>query len=306
MKGNSELETQLGKVSDLAVFERLSERTFRWQSALAAVQHPATLLLLTVSIVSIIYLLLVSPILGGGLWATVLIVVSGIVAATSYLLRYTKEYAKRARELMDLLERERGRLEQAELRRLSETLQVGFFTIASSEGLKALGELASEYEQLQPAFARRAEGDPLSLSLIPALATETYRRGLSLLLDAKGIMETAHTPDKERIESEIAELEKEVEDLKGRRRQAERLKIREGTLASHRQRLDMLGHLQLKVDQLLYEAHRCEASLHRTRIELASIRAGNSETTTQSVIETLQKTIRQMKEVQDEITRLGY
>ncbi len=88
--------------------------------------------------------------------------------------------------------------------------------------------------------------------------------------------------------------------------QAERLRIKEDTLASHRQRLGILEQLQLSVDQLLFQAGRCEASLHRTRIELAAIRIGSSETSVDSVTEALRRTIQQAKEVQDELRRLGY
>ena len=82
--------------------------------------------------------------------------------------------------------------------------------------------------------------------------------------------------------------------------------IREDTLASHRQRLAMLDQLQLRAEQLLHLAGRCEASLHLTRIELAAIRAGSSENSIDSAVEALQETVRRAKEVQEELHRLGY
>ena len=144
------------------------------------------------------------------------------------------------------------------------------------------------------------------MSHLPALVEETYRRGLSVLEDALELMRAASTPGGERLEGEIAALEREIEKAKADEGQAERLKIKEATLASHRERLDMLDRLQLRVDQLLYQAHRCEASLHHTRVELAAIRTGGSEASVDSVVEALRGTIHQAKEVQEELRRLGY
>ena len=288
----------------------LSEGAIKRQICADAVQHPATLLPMAVSVMAVIYLLVLSPVFGGGIWASVLMVVSGAVAAAAfiwrYVFRYTEEYARRVQELLELLDRDREHSEQAGVRRLHEALQTGFASIGSAEGLKALSELAGEHEQLQPALRRQDDMDPLAMSHIPGLAGEAYRRGLSVLSDALELMEVAATPMGERLEKEIAELEKEAEVSKGGENQAGWLRIREERLASHRQRLDMLGQLQLRIGQLLLQAERCEASLHRTRIEVAAIRTGRSETSVGSVIQVLQGTIAQVKEVQEELKRLGY
>ena len=119
-------------------------------------------------------------------------------------------------------------------------------------------------------------------------------------------MRAVHTPGRERLERELANMEGDIETLKLDESQAERLRLKEDTLASHRQRLDMLDQLQLRLERFLYQAGRCEASLHRTRIELAAIRTGSSEATIDSVTEALRRTIHQVKEVQDELRRLGY
>lgn len=283
----------------------LPEAQIRRKTASEAVQHPATLLPLAVCVMSAIYLLLLSPIFGGALWAIVLTAISGIAATASYLYRYTKEYPRNAREMMDRDEQERIRLERAELKQFCVRLQVGFFSIASADGVKALAELTSAYEQLQPALAQRRATDPLSASLIPALAGETYRRGLDVLSDALELMEAVHAPGGESLEKEIARLETELHTPKSGEIEAERLRLVEETLASCKERLDMLNRLQLYIDQLLYQARRCEASLHSTRIELASVRAGGSKTSVDSVVDALQRTIHQVKEVRDELERLG-
>ena len=310
MKGTHEPDPKLRKCSGLAAVESLSEPAIRRQLLGDAVQHPATLLPLTAAVLSVLYLTLVSPIVGGGLWAMVLIAVSGILAAVGfvwrYVLRYTEEYGKRARGLMDLLQEERARLEQAEVEQRREALQAGFSGIGSAEGLKVLTELVVQYEELRPTLRRQRDTDPLSMSYVPSLAGETYRQGLSVLSDALELTRAVHVPDRERLERELAEMEREVATLKLEESQAGRIRLKEATLASHRQRLDMLDQLQLRLEELLYQAGRCEASLDRTRIELAAIRTGSSEATVDSVTEALRRTINQVKEVQDELRRLRY
>ncbi len=112
--------------------------------------------------------------------------------------------------------------------------------------------------------------------------------------------------NKEGLEGEIVQIQKEIEILSKDDRQQIRVKIREETVASHQERLEMIDQQQYRVDELLFQCDRCEASLSRTRIELASLQAGSSETSVSAVTETLQRTIAQAKEVQDELRRLGF
>jgi hypothetical protein len=283
------------KFSQRSAIGSLSGPAIRRQLISDAIQHPTTLLPLAASTISVIYLALLSSVLGGAPWAVASLAVSGSVAIASfvrrYLSRHTEEYARR--------------LEQGEVRRLRKVLEVGFSKINSAEGMKALRGLVGEHELLKPALVRRDGIALLSTSLIPSLSEETYRRGLSVLSDGLELMNAARSPGRERLKEEIAELEREVEALRGDKSQAERLRIKEGTLASQRERLEMIDGLGLRVDQLLYQAHRCEASLHRARIELAAIGAGSTETSVDSVIEALKSTIHQAKKVQEDLKRLG-
>ena len=63
-------------------------------------------------------------------------------------------------------------------------------------------------------------------------------------------------------------------------------------------------HQQL--NQLVSQAVRCQSTLNTTRLELAAIRAGGSETSVDSVIAALEGTIQRAKEVQEELKRIGY
>ena len=167
MKGNSDPEEKLSRRPSPLTTESLSEPAIKRQLLSDAVQHPATLLPLATFVMSVLYLVLVSPILGGAPWAMVLLAVSGILAAAGfvwrYVIRYTEEYGKRARELMGLLDEERAQLEQAEMRQLRDALQGESSSIGSNEGLKALTELVGEYEELQPTLGRQRDTDTLSV-----------------------------------------------------------------------------------------------------------------------------------------------
>jgi hypothetical protein len=310
MKGNFEPVAKLSKRPGHRATGDLSESAIKWRLRSEAVQHPVTLLSLTVFIMAGIYTLLLSPVFGGGLWVIALLVVSGLVTVAAfmwrYVFRYTEEYAKQVQELMENIDREQESSEREEVMQLRDTLQARFSAIGSTEGLKTLGELGVEYEQLQTALIRQDDIGSLSMSHIPSLAGDAYHRGLSVLADALELMEAGSIPWRESLESEIAELENEVEASKQDEKQAELLKIKEGHLAFRRQRLNMLDQLQLRVEQLLFQAERCGVSLHRTRIEAVGIRIGSSETRVDSVIKALQETINHVKEVQEELKRIGY
>ena len=198
---------------------------------------------------------------------------------------------------------ERTRLD---LERSREALGRGFSRLNSDVGLKVLHDMASEYEQLRPVLDSRRETDPLSVAHIPALVEETYRQGLSVLEDALELTQSIHLPDVQRLEAEVVRLEREIQSLRGDETQGARVKMREETMASHKELLDMIKQQQLRVDELLHQSDRCQASLHWTRIELAALRADSSGTSVTAVTETLRRTIDQARGVQEEMKRLGF
>ena len=293
-----------------SVVVELSETAIKRWLLWDAVQHLASLLTLGAAVASAGYLLLLAPSLGGYFWVTILLILSVLIAVGSfiwhYVVRYGEQYEIRVQKLLEIQDRSRALLEQVEERRLHEALEKGFEAAVSARGIKALQELDEAYSQLQPVSERRRDTDPLAIVHIPALATEAYRRGLSVLADALELMHAVHEPSRDRLEAEIAQLERESDSTKADDSQTARTKMRRETLDSHRERLRMLDQLQLRLDQLLYQASRCEASLHSTRIDLAAIKTDGSETSVNSVIEALQETSRRAKEVQEELKRLGF
>ena len=194
----------------------------------------------------------------------------------------------------------------ADLKRLKRKLQTGFSRMDSGAGLKALRGLAHQYDHLRPLLVGRKSTDPLAVAYIPSLAEETYRQGLSVLAGALVLTEAMESSGKEGLQAEIIELEREIVSLSEDGTQATRVRLRQEALASHRERMEVISRQQLRVDQLLLQSGRCEASLERTRMELAALKAESSEGDVSAVTETLQRTIDQAREVQEELKKLGF
>ena len=189
------------------------------------------------------------------------------------------------------------RLDPGDVRKV---LESGFSKVNSDVGLKALQDLAYEYEHLLPVVGRMPDAS------IPELVDETYLLGLNLLGDALELTISIHAPDTEKIEAEVSRLKREIESMHGGRSQRAQREMREEAMASHRELLDMIKQQQLRVDELLHQCDRCQASLHRTRIELTALRADASGASVSAATETLTRTIQKAREVQAEIRGLGF
>ncbi|MBI2544812.1 MAG: hypothetical protein HYW16_06295, partial [Candidatus Rokubacteria bacterium] len=135
----------------------------RTKSKLEALQHPATMFPLSLSIISAVYLGMLSPLFGGWLLAAGVCAVSALAAVASYRFHYAKTCPRVDRELRDHEKEEESRSEEVELSQAQDVLRKGFLNIASEEGTMVLSDLVTEYEQLRPAIAERRPADPFSV-----------------------------------------------------------------------------------------------------------------------------------------------
>jgi hypothetical protein len=288
----------------------LSEETIRKQLRSEALQHPTTILPFALCILAIIYLVFYAEVLGGTLGAIALVICSTVVAIGSfswrYFFRYSETYERRVREIVEQQDRAQREKEQADTEHLLDVVQTGFSQIHFAEGLWALKGLVYEHEQLRHVLERKVDIGLLSTAHLSDLAEETYRQGLRVLADVLAIDQVILSSDKERLEEAIAALEREIRALEESDAEGSLAKIKRATMASHRERFDMIGRQELRVGKLLYQCDRCEASLHRTRIELAALKRESSEMSISAVTETLQATICQAREVQEELRKLGF
>jgi hypothetical protein len=222
----------------------------------------------------------------------------------SELVREAEEMVTRLTRQVE--SRRADRYVPAEVQQTRESLDTGFSRINSSDGLTALQRLVYEYAQLQPLLGRKRASDSIGLVHISASAGETYRLGLSLLHDGLELMRAVHPSERRRLESEVLKLEEKIEAVRTGRSDEERVKLMQETMSSHLERLDIMQKQLLRVEQLLHLSGRCEASLHRTRLELAALRAADSEMSVNDVTEGLRRTIDQAKEIQEELKKLGF
>ncbi len=194
--------------------------------------------------------------------------------------------------------------ELPDLERTRRELSEAFKALGFAEGATAADDLGVEYAQLQPVLARRRSTDSLVVAQVPGLATETYSQGLSVLRDVLELSRATSPAERERLEQEIAATEIELEQLKRDPAEAGRARIREDRLASNRELLAIMQQQRERIDQLLFQAERCEGSLRRTRLELAGMDATGAEDSVSSVVETLRLTLNHANAVQKEMQRL--
>ena len=273
-----------------------------------ALEHPATLTALTVAGFALIYLTVLGSELGQRGIAVIVFMLATATTLVSfgrrYLIGYHEDEARR-----EIAEFERTRAETLRMRDesfadLRRALGRGFSRIGSADGSRVLDGLTHEWDAVSALLQRSTDAASLvTSSLLPGLAEETYRSGLSTLSKALELLEVADGPERRRLEREVAAITERSEDPSGDARERERDEQRK---VSHEKRLAALDELHQHGRELLFEAERCEATLHQARIELTSMRAGSAQVSVDVVVQTLEENIRRVREVQDEMRRLGY
>lgn len=292
----------------------LADRQIRNAVLSDALQHPATEIPLALTCVAGIYLLLIEPVLGLGAIANYIAIglgsLSGLTAAGSFIWRYVlnfdRAYAEKSQFLREQQRRSSQQREQAGLAQLRTRLTEGFRETRLAEGHYVLRDLDYEFKELTAVMARHKETDPLTLSYLPALVDETYGQALSVLDDALELARATSSPHDQRLEAEIQDLESKIRGNGGKKNGEARIKLWQEKLDVSRRRLELIGKERLRLEGLLQQATKCEAALHETRIQVASLKADTWTVSVNTVLETLQKTIDQAKAVQEEMRKLGY
>ena len=205
MRGNGDSAGSSSGNAQVSLVESLSDPEIKKSMRSEATQHPITILPLTLCILMLIVYLVFPPFLEP-VWALILFIVFGLLAASTYFWRYTLHfnqlYEIKTRQVMTILAQESSQSEEGELTRLQETLQAGFASINTNEGLKAFSQLNEVYRRLKPVLESKSSTDSMAVAHIPTLAEETYRQGFSVLGDALGLMTAIHSPTNERLEKE--------------------------------------------------------------------------------------------------------
>ncbi len=296
-------------------FEIFSEQSLRKRLLSDALQHPFTII--PGFVAGLAALILMSRNLFHGssdalaTRATIVLLLGSAAVATVsfmrlYFVRYDQEYARQMREMSEAQDRERRAAEKRELQRKRETLRIGFSAIGSTEGQSALARLEGEFRQLESLLSRMTRADRLFVAQIPALAGETYRQGLGLLANVLELLLAIQLSSKQTLAAEADKLVGQIATLKADGSQVKRVRIREAALASRKEVLELICRQELDAEEFLYRSDLSVAVLQKTRMDLAILKVGGSEIGVVAVCESLQQTIDQAREIQEELRGLGY
>ena len=296
--------------AETASIELLSEAAIRKSLRSAALQHPATIIPSGLAALCVVYLAIFASGFIPPLLAIIVLLGSLLGAVASfgwiYSIRHDSEYAKLVQEILTRQGKENQENQQASTEQLREDLRTGLSAINSEAGLKALNNLDYEYEELNLVLNQQDNTASISVAHIPGLAEETYRQGLNVLAKGLQLARAVRVSNREKLENEVVELQKEIESLEKHGSHERRVNIRQEKVALRKDHIERLNQQQYRLDELLFQSDLCESTLATTRIELASLQAGSTETSVNAVTETLQRTIDQAKEVQAEMQKLGY
>jgi hypothetical protein len=293
------------------VTQPLSEREIRKQLLLDSLQDKRSLLPIALSLIALIYSLLYAPVLGGLLIGLGVAIAAGVVGSSVFIWRYVicyqQNYTLKSRELVVArFEAQNRYLADHPLVETHALLETGLSELKAVEGLNILHALDHEYRSLGPVLNDSKETDLLSISNLEVMLNETYFRGLSVLEDVFELERAIHATDETRLHSEIAELQRKAAESRADPVQQSRAGDIDERIASNQDRIHIVSQLRQRVEELLYQARRCEAALGKTRIELVAIKTDASESGVDAVIEALRKTIDRASEVQEELKQMGY
>ena len=173
-------------------------------------------------------------------------------------------------------------------------------------GLQSLQRLVFEYEQLKQLLQKRNAVDPLAVARLPALADETYEQGISVLEDALSLALALRGPGESELEHELSELRAQGAQRGDRATDAgetDRATVIERSISSLTDRIAAAGAHRERLDELISHAGHCEAALQRVCIELTEVKATGAAWRVDVVTERLLNTVRQAREVQEELER---
>lgn len=170
-------------------------------------------------------------------------------------------------------------------------------------GLQSLQRLVFEYEQLKQLLQQRNAVDPLAVARLPALADETYEQGISVLEDALSLALALRGPGESELEDELRELRAQAGRRAAGNDEADRTPAIERSISSLTDRIATARAHRERLDELISHAGHCEASLQRVCIELAEVKATGAAWRVDVVTERLLNTVRQAREVQEELER---
>lgn len=280
----------------------MSSRGIQREVLSDALQHPATLYPFGAAVLGAIYAGFFGPFLGGSGFGLVVAVGAGLGSAASFYLHYFVRGQEYAQTKVRALIARREATEHEELGHLEKSLADEVRLLNSPEARKALAGLTDEYARLQEELARESEAGLASSERIAVSARATYRQGLHVLADLLSLLRAAGPDEAKALEQEAAQLQQEVTALRGRGGSADRVRIKEETIASHHTRLEELAGRQLQVEELLQQVDACEAALQHARLQVPALKAEWTEEEAARAADSLLRTVESVRRVQERLS----
>lgn len=272
-----------------------------------ALQQPSTIVPTALTLLAAVYRATVSELIGGSTVAMVTLISSASIALIMYARNYVHGLRIEQSRAISEMENSTALADEASRRanitQIISTTRAGFVEIGFTRGVGALDGLTGVHHRLSALLVSDI-GFVSTLDEIRSVSAETYRLGLETLQKTLQLAITVESPDKQRLEKELAEIELKIDEMRDLGADESIIEFRSATAASHRERLSKIGEQELKIERLLYECNRCEASLHRTEIDVSALKAQNAEASVARVTESLQRSVLDAKEVQEELKRL--
>lgn len=156
---------------------------------------------------------------------------------------------------------------------LEKRLIDGFNYLEHTRGIKALNSIKEEHDSLQKLFIARELSDSIvNVDKIKSLTDSLYSQGLHLLSSAFESAQQLATTNIEQIESEISELETELQNCSETIRPivSERIEKNKKSLKSIKGYRD-------RVDELLCQSGLCKDSIREIRLELPELMSHKSQ-----------------------------
>jgi serine/threonine protein kinase len=270
-----------------------------------ALQRLSTLVPLVVGGLALIYAFVLAPELGMATPALLIAAVAFAVAIGAFVRSYRAGERARA----EIVERvARARAEALERAQLHEHVTAGFAALATDEsrnGLRIVSALRAEYDAMSRLVEREAARVPSNLAtLLPDLTADAYGHGMSALSDALELLQLAEGPEHRRLLGELHDVERRLagdayDDDRARARDEQRRDTRRQLVLRH-------AEGRARAGDLMFEAEQCTTALAEARVELASSGAGDQHADVDTVVRNLQTTIRNVRELQEELRQLGY
>jgi hypothetical protein len=259
-----------------------------------SLQHPSTLLPAAASILSGLYMAVITP--SPGAFAVTL--ASGTVALISTLFHYFVRGETIMRRELARHTRVRKESERKGAEELIETCR----SIGFEQGAQAIKELLAAYDRLIQFLSETFSPERRSSAeRFRVLGDEVLRQGLVLVHRSLDLYVAIRKLDYDKLQAEMVQWQRELDS--GMAPDSEVQEFLRGRLVSHRKRLELHTNHQKNLLANLSQCEILEASLDAGYLELVDIAAGGEASGGVRSAQSLEKLVETTRKVEEKLRR---